>query len=75
MLLKLERSLTALRDDTPPAPADDSDESGGEDDQATDPVFRVAAQASLLMIEKYRELLDECEIYAIAMGMFYHLYH
>ncbi|KAJ2928986.1 hypothetical protein H1R20_g8111, partial [Candolleomyces eurysporus] len=67
MLLKLEKSLTALCDDTLPAPADD--ESGDDDNLNTDPVFCVAAQASLLMIEKYRELLDECEIYAIAIAM------
>lgn len=37
------------------------------DDSDLKSVFRVAAQAALLMIAKYRALLDECDIYTIAI--------
>jgi hypothetical protein len=30
--------------------------------------IRVAAQAALLLIDKYFSLTDECEVYAIAIG-------
>jgi hypothetical protein len=32
-------------------------------------VIRVAAQAGLLLIEKYFTLTEECELYQIAIGM------
>ena len=32
-------------------------------------VIRVAAQAALLLIDKYFSLTDECELYQIAIGM------
>lgn len=69
LLLRLKRALTAVRDDTLPEENWEVDEHGDPiPPEPTDPVFRVAAQASLLMMDKYWALLDECEIYSIAMG-------
>ncbi|TFK16574.1 hypothetical protein FA15DRAFT_711675 [Coprinopsis marcescibilis] len=68
LLTKLERSLKALWDDTPPPMS----LSGQEiDHEPTDPVFRVAAQASLFMVEKYRPLLNECDYYSISIRTFH----
>lgn len=54
MLDNLEKCLVAVRDQT----------------QGRLPSsIRVAAQAALLLIDKYFSLTDECEVYAIAMGM------
>lgn len=38
------------------------------DDEANPNVARVAAHASLLLLEKYHSLTDECEVYRIAIG-------
>lgn len=34
-------------------------------------IIRVAAQAALLLIDKYFSLTNECELYQIAIGMKY----
>ena len=34
-------------------------------------VVRVAAQAALLLIEKYYTLMSECDLYIIAIGMYF----
>lgn len=52
----LQLSLEALRDDMK---------------NPTSPVLRVAAQAALLMVEKYSVFTTECEMYYIAIGMCY----
>ncbi|KAF9440207.1 hypothetical protein P691DRAFT_617790, partial [Macrolepiota fuliginosa MF-IS2] len=49
----LQASLTALCDDT--------------DDLS--PILHIAAQAALLMVEKYTVFTEECEMYYIAIGM------
>ncbi|KAH6897554.1 hypothetical protein BKA70DRAFT_1076188, partial [Coprinopsis sp. MPI-PUGE-AT-0042] len=70
LLIRLEQTLIAVRDDILPEENWPIDENGDAvEPLPTNPVFRVAAQASLLMIEKYRGLLDEYEIYQIAMVM------
>ncbi|TFK17891.1 hypothetical protein FA15DRAFT_661122 [Coprinopsis marcescibilis] len=56
LLTKLECSLNALQDDTPPPAGLNGQEI---DHEPTDPVFRVADQASLFMVEKYWPLLNE----------------
>jgi hypothetical protein len=35
------------------------------------PVIRIAAQAALLVLSKYYALSDDCEVYRIAMGMYW----
>lgn len=40
------------------------------DDEELLDVIRVAAQAALLLIDKYFSLTDECELYQIAIGMY-----
>lgn len=34
-------------------------------------VLRVAAHAALMLAEKYHSLNDECEVYRIAIGMYF----
>jgi hypothetical protein len=58
---------------------DDSDsdgqgaDSGSEDsdgpDHPTPAVIRIASQAAVLMIDKYLDLLWECDIYVISIGV------
>ena len=53
MLDSIEKSMTLIRDDN--------------DDKLPN-VVRVAAQAVLLLINKYYSLMKECELYVIAIG-------
>lgn len=55
MLESLEESMLAIRDDSV---------------NHLKNVFRVAAQAALLLIDKYSIFTDECELYQIAIGVF-----
>lgn len=40
------------------------------DDTSVLPIMRIAAQAAIMMVDKYTVLNEECEIYFIAIGMF-----
>jgi hypothetical protein len=53
MLDSIEKSMTLVRDD---------------DDSELPNVVRVAAQAVLLLIDKYYRLMKDCELYVIAIG-------
>jgi hypothetical protein len=53
MLDSIEKSMTLVRDD---------------DDSELPNVVRVAAQAVLLLIDKYYSLMKDCELYVIAIG-------
>lgn len=44
------------------------------DDLELSKVMRVAAHASLMLLQKYHSLSDECEVYRISIGMFYSIY-
>jgi hypothetical protein len=53
MLDSIEQSMTLVRND---------------DDMELPNVVRVAAQAVLLLIDKYYSLMKDCELYVIAIG-------
>jgi hypothetical protein len=53
MLDSIEQSMTLVRDD---------------EDMELPNVVRVAAQAVLLLIDKYYRLMKDCELYTIAIG-------
>jgi hypothetical protein len=53
ILDSIEQSMTLVRDD---------------DDSELPDVVRVAAQAVLLLIDKYYSLMKDCELYVIAIG-------
>jgi hypothetical protein len=59
MLDSIEQSMKLVRDDI--RNQDD------EDDELPN-VVRVAAQAVLLLIDKYYTLMKDCELYTIAIG-------
>jgi hypothetical protein len=71
MLYNLQESLLAVVDDTPTA-VDDNDEGDGSDDDSsarpTPAVIRIAAYASVQLIDKYLDHLWDCEIYVIAIS-------
>jgi hypothetical protein len=54
MLEAIEESMVAVRDD---------------DDAELPNVIRVAAQAALLLIDKYSIFTSDCELYQIAIGL------
>ncbi len=56
MLDSIEQSITLVCDD---------------DDMELPNVVRVAAQAVLLLIDKYYSLMKDCELYVIAIGEYY----
>lgn len=56
LLYDLKLSLEAIRDDP---------------DEGLSPIFRVAAHAAIMMVDKYTVFTEECEIYYIAIGECY----
>ncbi len=75
----LSLSLKAIRDDDldhneesdrNDSSCDDSGRSSPETEKAL-PVLRIAAQAALLVVEKYSIFTSECEMYYIAIGKFH----
>lgn len=76
MLLLLRDRLALVIEDTPVATNNDSDESDSDDDDSsnsdedrpTPAVIRIASQASVLLINKYLDLMWDCDIYIIAIG-------
>jgi hypothetical protein len=79
MLLLLRSRLVLVIEDTPMASSagcDDSDSDGQDTDseengldRPTPAVICIASQAAVLLIEKYLDLLWDCDIYIIAIGM------
>ena len=63
-LFDLRDSLAAAANDTIP----DSSISA-EELRPTPPVIRIAAYASVLMVDKYLDLIWDCDIYVISIGM------
>ena len=59
MLDSIEQSMTQVHDDK---------------ESELPNVVCVAAQATLLLINKYYTLMKDCELYNIAIGNFMHLY-
>lgn len=64
-LFDLRDSLAAVADDMVP----DSSISVEEELRPTPSVIRIAAYASVLMVDKYLDLIWDCDIYVIAIGM------
>jgi hypothetical protein len=63
VLDKMQKSLTLIQDSDSHS-ADNED----EENEIVPDVIRVAAQAALLLLEKYWDLMMECDLYIIAMG-------
>ena len=63
-LFDLWDSLAAAANDTIP----DSSISA-EELRPTSPVIRITAYASVLMVDKYLDLIWDCDIYIISIGM------
>ena len=78
MLNNLQESLLAVVDDTPTA-VDDNDEGDDSDDdlsaRPTPAVIRIAAYASVQLIDKYLDHLWDCEIYVIAISKLTNFYN
>jgi hypothetical protein len=63
----LETTLLRVRDTA--SRSGPSDNNGNPTRIQTPPIIRVAAQAALLVHNKYLSLLEDCEVYATAIGM------
>jgi len=50
-------------------PDADSDSEDNDLDHPTPAVIHIASQAAVLMIDKYLDLLWECDIYVISIGV------
>jgi hypothetical protein len=59
MLDSIEQSMKLVRDDI---------RNQDDEDNELPNVVRVAAQAVLLLIDKYYTLMKDCELYTIAIG-------
>jgi len=69
MLFDLRRDMDAVVKDTPPGQGDDDD-----DDEPASPlpptpaVIRIAAYASIILIDKYIDLMKESKLYLFVMS-------
>jgi hypothetical protein len=74
-LFSLRDSMNAVVEDKPNTQSEDEssdDESlDSQSSRATPAVIRIAAQASIFMIDKYLDLCWECDIYVIAIGIYF----
>lgn len=76
MLLLLRDRLALVIEDTPVAASSDDEDSDSDDeassdseeDRPTPAVIRIASQAAVLLINKYLDLMWDCDIYIIAIG-------
>jgi hypothetical protein len=69
MLFHIHDSLNAAALDQPHGDGDDDDDDGSLSTSGETPaVIRIAAHAGVLLIEKYVDLIWDCEIYVIAIG-------
>ena len=70
MLFALRRDMDAVVKDTPPGQGDDDD----DDDEPASPlpptpaVIRIAAYASIILIDKYIDLMKESKLYLFVMS-------
>lgn len=75
MLLLLRSRMVLVIEDTPMTSGDNSDDSDSDgqdadnDSHPTPAVIRIASQVAVLLIDKYLDLLWECDIYVISIGM------
>ncbi len=78
MLLLLHSRMVLVIEDTPMTSGDNSDDSDSDgqgadsdddDSRPTPAVIRIASQAAVLLIDKYLDLLWECDIYVISIGV------
>ena len=74
MLYQLQASMNAVVEDTPFEDSNDDDDIQSSDSNTSEPhptpsVIRIAAQASLLLVDKYLDLIWHCDIYIIALGV------
>jgi hypothetical protein len=70
MLFDLRRDMDAVVKDTPPG-RDDEDDENDEDDIPLPPtpaVIRIAAYASIVLIDKYIDLMKESKLYLFVMS-------
>ena len=68
MLLNLKESLIAAADDKPIAVDDNDEEEDDASSRPTPSVIRIAAHASVLLINKYLDTLWDCELYVISIS-------
>jgi hypothetical protein len=66
-LFDLRDSLSAAAADTVPITTTAADD---EQSRPTPAVVRIAAYAAVLMIDKYLDLIWDCDIYVIAIGTY-----
>lgn len=78
MLLLLRDRLALVIEDTPVTSEADSDDSDSEDEDINCPtpaVIRIASQAAVLLINKYLDLMWDCDIYIVAIGQLFLIYN
>ena len=71
MLLLLRDRMALVIEDTPVTSEADSDDSDSEDEDINRPtpaVIHIASQAAVLVINKYLDLMWDCDIYIVAIG-------
>lgn len=68
MLYDLRESMEAVVQDTPPE--DDTDDDDEVPLPPTPAVIRIAAHASIILIDKYINLMKESKLYLFVIGTF-----
>ena len=71
LLYDLHRSMEAVVKDTPPE--DDSD-NDNDPLPPTPAVIRIAARASIILIDKYINLMKESKLYLFVISIFYFIF-
>jgi len=71
LLYDLRRSMEAVVKDTPPE--DDSD-NDNDPLPPTPAVIRIAARASIILIDKYINLMKESKLYLFVISIFYFIF-
>ena len=78
MLLLLHDKMALVIEDTPVTSEADSDDSDSEDEDINRPtpaVIRIASQAAVLIINKYLDLMWDCDIYIMAIGQLFLIFN
>jgi hypothetical protein len=77
-MLLLRDRMASVIEDTPVTSEADSDDSDSEDEDINRPtpaVIHIASQAAVLLINKYLDLMWDCDIYIVAIGQLLLIYH
>jgi len=69
MLYDLHQSMEAVVKDTPPE--DDTDDNNDDPLLPTPAVIWIAAHASIILIDKYINLMKETKLYLFVIGFFF----